>query len=503
MTSQLLLDFDAALELHVTMTTVADELDHDRRALAGPVADAADLIGSRGIDPDPHLRAVAELLRREADDLARRVRMIAFGGPEINAGLHALDVIAANWDTIDNKGRPDGNDGIISRSDLEWAADNLDSAIASAARWLLDHDEFFAAVETANHNNDYLADGGAGFAADAGETDGKLSLDDVTSYVAKLDTWATLVPYMSTIDIAAHGGDLDGVMSKSDFEAFLDDQTLPPQVRAAAQTVLDDSAYHDTGGIGWDDVLMVASFIPIVGDFVDGAMALYYLAQGDWEQAALSGLGLLPIPGMTGASVRGAKAAAEELSEEFLEEGLETIAQRTARESIEDAGGAVRRTDTEDLAEVPAMSGARHADEADGSPGSSRGGSDESSAGGGGSDGTPETPPTPPEHPADAAARQAGHSDYGDFDASTASSTGMFGVGSADRASSDILGEQWVGPNATRTKGGEIWVSVDRLRQYRRPSYKPKRNSVQANFEWRSVPSGRWGNNGHLDITDP
>ena len=49
--------------------------------------------------------------------------------------------------------------------------------------------------------------------------------------------------------IAAAVVDLDGVMSKSDFEAFLDDQTLPAQVRQAAQTVLDDSAHPSEQGI--------------------------------------------------------------------------------------------------------------------------------------------------------------------------------------------------------------------------------------------------------------
>ncbi len=309
------------------MTGVADEIDHDRTALAGLLTDAARFTTADTGDIDVRLRSLTDLLRTEADDLARRLRMVALGGPEINAGLAALEDLRNAWDVIDNKGDTDGNDGVVSRSDLEWAAENLDGDAARAARWLLDHPELFAAVETAKHNTDYLAEGGAGFAADSDETDGKLSLDDVDAYITKLDTWATLVPYMATIDVAAHGGELDGVMSKGDFEAFLDDQSLPPQVRQAAQTVLDDSAYHDTGGIDWDDVLMVASFIPVVGDFVDGAMALYYLSQGDWEQAALSGIGLLPIPGMTGGTVRGAKAAAEEAAEE--------LAQRTARESID------------------------------------------------------------------------------------------------------------------------------------------------------------------------
>ncbi|MEM9204676.1 MAG: hypothetical protein AAGC53_23785, partial [Actinomycetota bacterium] len=246
MTDQLLLDFDRAFELHVTMTGVADELDTDRNVLAGLFADAERFLGVVSRYADDQLRAAAELLRSEGDDLARRLRMIALGGPEINAGLAALEAIRANWDLIDNKGDVDGNDGVVSRSDLEWAAEHLDGDAADAARWLLDHPDFFAAVETAKQNSDYLANGGAGFAAADGDSDGKLSIGDIDSYLTKLDTWATLVPYMASIDVAAHGGDLDGFMSKADFEAFLDDQTLPPQVRQAAQQVLDDSAFHES-----------------------------------------------------------------------------------------------------------------------------------------------------------------------------------------------------------------------------------------------------------------
>jgi filamentous hemagglutinin len=45
-------------------------------------------------------------------------------------------------------------------------------------------------------------------------------------------------------------------------------------------------------------------------------------------------------------------------------------------------------------------------------------------------------------------------------------------------------------------------VSQNGLRQFRPPSYKPSLDLWQANFEWRSVPSGRWFGNGHLTITD-
>ena len=323
----LLLDVDAATELHQTMTMVADELDLDRGALGRTLADVDRFVGAPPDDPDPWLREAADTLRNEAADLARRLRMVIFGGPEINAGLLALDHVRANFATIDNRGGAEGEgDGIVSRDDLEWAAAHLDADTAAAARWLLDHEDFFGSVETASDNDDYLAAGGTEFGG-ARDGDGKLSLDDIAAHSSKLETWATLVPYMAAIDIAAHGGDHDGVMSRNDFESFLEDQDLPAEVRQAAQRVLDDGAFHDTGGglVSWGTLLDVASFIPIVGDVIDGATALYYLSQGEWEQAAMAGIGLIPIPGVSGGSVRA--------SREIIEEVGETAAQRTAREA--------------------------------------------------------------------------------------------------------------------------------------------------------------------------
>ena len=327
MSDTLLLDVEAATELHQVMTAVAEELDGDRSAIRSSMAAAEELASPSADDPDPWLRGLTELLRSEADDLARRLRMVIFGGPEINAGLLALDHVRAHFDVIDNRGGEAGDrDGIVSRADLEWAVEHLDVDTAAAAQWLLDHEDFFRTVETARDNDDYLSAGATEFGG-GGDGDGKLSLADVDAYLTKLDTWATLIPYMATIDVAAKGGDHDAVMSREDFEAFLADYDLPPDVRAAAEQVLDDGAFHDTGGglVSWGTLLDVASFIPVVGDFIDGAMALYYLSQGRWSEAAMSGIGLLPVPGVSGASARAANEVVEEIGE--------TAAQRAAREA--------------------------------------------------------------------------------------------------------------------------------------------------------------------------
>lgn len=242
-TDHLLLDLDAAVELHTTMHATADALDGDRRALAGPMADAAALIGSSGVDPGPSLRSVSDMLRREAHDLARRIRMVAAGGPDINAGLGALDLLAANWSAIDNRGRPDGNDGIVSRSDLEWAVDHAEPAMAAAARWLLDHDSFFDAVETAQRNRRYLSDGSSGFGTREHGRDGRISLADLESFHDKLHTWATLAPVLTAT------GDVDepGVRTKAHIEAIRDDPSVPVTIREAAAEVLERGDVHDEG----------------------------------------------------------------------------------------------------------------------------------------------------------------------------------------------------------------------------------------------------------------
>jgi hypothetical protein len=83
---------------------------------------------------------------------------------------------------------------------------------------------------------------------------------------------------------------------------------------------------------------------------------------------------------------------------------------------------------------------------------------------------------------------------------------GMYGLGTATRAEADDIGKAWVGPNATPSESGKALISQDGLRQYRSPQEKrSSRESVtgtQANIESRSTPSGRWTNNGHLDIID-
>lgn len=88
--------------------------------------------------------------------------------------------------------------------------------------------------------------------------------------------------------------------------------------------------------------------------------------------------------------------------------------------------------------------------------------------------------------------------------------TGNYGVAgrvSADEA--DWLGREFVGEGYTVTRtadGTSIYVSADRLRQYRAPSAKNTSYSLtgyQANFQRRSTPRGGWEHNGHIDVNAP
>jgi filamentous hemagglutinin len=87
-------------------------------------------------------------------------------------------------------------------------------------------------------------------------------------------------------------------------------------------------------------------------------------------------------------------------------------------------------------------------------------------------------------------------------DAATAK--GNFGIGSGTAAEADVLGRAWVGRGYRIAGDGQTLVSLDGLRQYRPPSFKPNLGRHQANFERRfqGQATGQWQGNGHLNITD-
>lgn len=301
------IDTVRATELRQRMEAAADDLEWDARALAGPLAEASSLLGGPLPDVPTGVRRVAGELRASALDLQERTRIVLAGGPEMNEGLAALERIRDHFTMIESRGDPDAADGLLSRRDLRWALHSADSPTAEAAAWLLDHDRFFDQVETAKHNDDYLDRAYEGeFAFDPDDRDGLMSRDDIDAFLDKTAAWSALLPHLATVD-AVDGGAPDGFISRRDFENFLSDYNLSDEEAGAVRQVLDDRAYHTKdGGIGLGTMLDGLSFVPVIGDIVDGARAIYYVVHGDYATASLFALGMIPLPGLSSSGVRGA-----------------------------------------------------------------------------------------------------------------------------------------------------------------------------------------------------
>ena len=88
------------------------------------------------------------------------------------------------------------------------------------------------------------------------------------------------------------------------------------------------------------------------------------------------------------------------------------------------------------------------------------------------------------------------------FEQRATAQKGDFGIGSATAAEIEAMGLAWVGVGyrvAKRSKG-KILISANGLRQYRRPTYKPRSGRIRANLESRSIPDGGWASNAHIDV---
>ncbi len=334
MSDLMAMDTLRAVELRQRMEAAADDLDWDARALMGPLSEASSLLGGPMPDVPTGVHRVAGELRAGALDLQERTRIVLAGGSEMNEGLAALERIRAHFTVIESRGDPDRADGLLSRRDLRWAVHSSDSETADAAAWLLDHDHFFDQVETAKHNDDYLDRAREGeFAFDPEDRDGLMSLDDIDSFLDKTAAWSALLPHLATIDAA--GGDApDGSMSRRDFEAFLNDYSLSADEAAAVRQVLNDRAHHTGGGVGLGTALGVLSFVPVIGDILDGARALYYVVHRDYATASLFALGLVPLPGLSSSGVRGAKKVVDTVAAAFRTGGTRAATQAAGQLAV-------------------------------------------------------------------------------------------------------------------------------------------------------------------------
>ena len=330
------MDAVRAVELRQRMERAADDLDWDAYALAGPLAEASGLLGGPVPDVAHGARRVAGELRGSAEDLQERTRIVLAGGPEMNEGLGALERIRNKFTMIESRGDPATADGILSRRDLQWARHSADPATAEAADWLLNHDRFFDQVETAKHNDDYLDRPHDGeFAFDPSDRDGHMSLDDIDAFLDKSAAWSRLLPHLIAIDDIEGTGGVDGFISRRDLEAFLSDYRLSPEVADAARKALDDGAYHTReGGVGLGTLLDAVSFVPVIGDVVDGARAIYYAVHGDYATAALFALGLVPLPGLSASGVRGAIKVVGAVADVSRTSGTKAAVKEAARRGV-------------------------------------------------------------------------------------------------------------------------------------------------------------------------
>ncbi|MCP3939514.1 MAG: hypothetical protein GY708_29560 [Actinomycetia bacterium] len=174
-------------------------------------------------------------------------------------------------------------------------------------------------------------------------------IDDVA--VAALGLFAIAANLDTARDRVETGdSDVDGdaIMSLEDLRAMAGSDLYSEQERLIAARVLefvddDDSLIDQLGlkgdsGFSWGDLasgaLAVGSFVPVVGDVIDAGYALYYISQGDWANAGIHGVGLIPVPGVSGTGVRATREAIEELAEIGAKEGGRVVTQKVAAETL-------------------------------------------------------------------------------------------------------------------------------------------------------------------------
>ena len=300
------MDAEAAFALAVDYLAAADEVDLRHQRWAAVVPEVEYWLGGEQYPVGQSLGGISGQLRIDSEDISQRAQMILLGPEGLNLALWAIEVLRDTPEAW-------GGDHIVSRRDLESFVTRTDK-LGEAARILLANGGLFTMVDTAQNNQDYLANPDEGFHATGG--DGRISLDDLDAFEAKMSAYTTLLPYLAAIDTAAQGDPTkaDRFLSKADFEAIAADASLPPEVREAAAAVIAHGAYHRKDGFGWDDVgfwaMEVAGVLPVVGEIVDTTRALYALSQGDWK-SALMFAGRVAMPLGSGKTLSAARALVE------------------------------------------------------------------------------------------------------------------------------------------------------------------------------------------------
>ncbi len=116
-----------------------------------------------------------------------------------------------------------GTNGQVNIHNLRYVVDNPNQYSAdevSAAQALLDQPQLLARIDTASHTDLFPNDGGFGSTT---ADDQNYSIEDLINFENKQFAFAQLDDHRFDIDVAHQGGAVDGHLSKSDYQAFLDD----------------------------------------------------------------------------------------------------------------------------------------------------------------------------------------------------------------------------------------------------------------------------------------
>ncbi|XXY17422.1 PAAR-like domain-containing protein [Sorangium sp. So ce216] len=149
---------------------------------------------------------------------------------------------------------------------------------------------------------------------------------------------------------------------------------------------------------GWvHGALDVAGFVPGLGEIADGLNAVIYLAEGDIQNALISGAAMIPAIGSAATAGRLAAKAGKEIAQEAAEQGAKhlakEVAEKAAKEAAEKAGKEATEKAAKEGAEEAAEKGAQKAGDGvevnggggkggDGGGGSGKGGKGDSGKGG-------------------------------------------------------------------------------------------------------------------------
>ena len=204
-------------------------------------------------------------------------------------------------------------------------------------------------------NMSRIVAGGVTTAADAmwlGEHLGLFDSDIEDIAVAALGLAALGADLDSARDRVRSGGaegQTDGVVSLEDLRSMASSDLFTAEQRNIAGRVLafvgdDDSRAEQLGlkgdgGLGWAELggmaLSAAGFVPVLGDAIDAGFVAYYVAKGDWVNAASHAVGLVPLPGVSGTGVRATREAAQRLGSTLAERGARGLVNEIADETAE------------------------------------------------------------------------------------------------------------------------------------------------------------------------